>query len=179
MGASSESKPAGPALLILDSPAFLQLHRLPPLERELLTTPQVVSEAVSAEARIRVAQAAWAGGKVRIAAPGKVGLARAGRAAARIGETKLSAADMSVLALALETGARVATDDYALQNACRAAGVGFVPLAQKGIASERKYSFACIGCGKAFPPGKAVCDECGNPVERRILRGKVGPSGGP
>jgi UPF0271 protein len=149
------------AAIILDSTCFLQVWKLPDFGGELMTTPQVASEMKSAVAQARFAQAG-----MRIVSPKDASLQKA----EKIGEKKLSSADLSVLALAIERKAQVATDDYALQNACRKAGVGFVPVTQKGISSEREYFFVCSGCLRVFPKQVGKCPDCGHAVKRIIHR---------
>ncbi len=72
--------------------------------------------------------------------PGKESVEEAKRISKKLNDKKLSEADISVLALALELNCPVVTDDYSLQNACFGAGIEPIPLSFKGISEMRKFT---------------------------------------
>lgn len=101
------------------------------------TTPSVVGEVRDRESR-RILEDSLAYGRLEVLEPGPEALEEALRAARRAGvHGRLSRTDLEVLALAIELGAPVATDDYALQLACEEAGVGFVRVRYRGIRRGR------------------------------------------
>jgi UPF0271 protein len=77
----------------------------------------------------------------------------------------LSAADLDVLAKALEYRAVLATDDYALQNVALHLGLKVEPIGQPRIKRIRKYIQRCRGCGSRFE-GEA-CPDCGTPAPKK------------
>ena len=80
---------------------------------------------------------------------------------------KLSAADISVLALARQMGATLVSDDYAVANVAATVGIKVEMSSGKGIKNVRRYVTYCSACGKAFGPNAGECPLCGNALKRR------------
>ncbi len=85
---------------------------------------------------------------------------------------RLSETDIEVLALALELGYQIVTDDYSIQNLATVLGVPFRGLDQKGIGAVFEWEARCKGCGKRFPAAVKECDICGS--ETRTARKRKG-----
>ncbi len=147
---------------VLDSPAFFSSLTL---SGELYTTPLVVAELRDLRSKVRLDLLTESGLQVR--EPGREARARVEEAAQRIGEGEaLSEADLEVLALAVEIGGGIVTDDYALQNAAYRMSVPVIPLLQKG-ARRFTWQYRCTGCGRSYgEPGE--CPVCGAPIKRRL-----------
>lgn len=79
---------------------------------------------------------------------------------------KLSETDVRVLAKALEYGAVVVTDDYAVQNVARILGLRTENILQQGIKKEFKWIRVCRGCGRKTR--NEICEVCGS--ETRLKR---------
>jgi UPF0271 protein len=140
---------------VLDASAFFAEM---PLEGTLLTTPSVVEELRDLRSRGRL-EALLATG-LRVESPGEGYLLRVEEAAARTGDLGvLSPADRDLLALALERGGTVVTDDFALQNAARELGVPVQPILQRR-ARKVRWRFRCPGCG-ATGDTPGPCPVCG------------------
>ncbi|WP_457591059.1 NOB1 family endonuclease [Geoglobus sp.] len=89
------------------------------------------------------------------------------RAAERTGDIyKLSDTDVKVLAKALEYGAVLVSDDYAVQNVARALGLRVESVLQPGIKKEFKWIRVCRGCGRKTR--SEICEICGS--ETRLKR---------
>ena len=88
-----------------------------------------------------------------------------------IGETGLSKADKSVIALAIMLGNSVVfTDDLAVQNVLAHFGVDYysVKLPFK-LKAGKRVEYVCPSCGRAYKePG--VCKVCGTPLVRTVKR---------
>jgi UPF0271 protein len=98
-----------------------------------LTTPSVVGEVRDRDSR-RLLEDALSYGRLEVAEPSPEAVEEARRAARRAGVLgRLSPTDLEVLALAIEAGRPLATDDYALQLAALEAGVGFVRIRYRGV----------------------------------------------
>jgi rRNA maturation endonuclease Nob1 len=97
------------------------------------TTPSVVREVRDRESR-RILENSISYGRLEVLEPRGDSLEEARRAARKAGVLgRLSETDLEVLALAIELGVPVATDDYALQLASLEAGVGFVRVRYRGV----------------------------------------------
>jgi UPF0271 protein len=75
---------------------------------------------------------------------------------------RLSDVDISVIALALDLGGTVLTDDYSIQNVSRILGVGYKPVGTPGIRKVEKWNYRCNGCGKWFKENVTECPVCGH-----------------
>ena len=83
----------------------------------------------------------------------------------------LSAADISVIALAIELrDVEVITDDFRVQNVLSSLNIAFHPGGEVGGKTIRdvwEWTFRCRGCGRFFEkePGQE-CPVCGSQVKR-------------
>jgi len=130
-------------------------------EGELITVPAVEAELKDLRSRsmLHIFEA-------RVESPSSQALKAAREAAAKTGDIAvLSAADLEVLAKALEYGAALATDDYALQNVALHLGLKIEPVGQPRIKRELQRVQRCQGCGKSFE-GEA-CPDCGTPARNK------------
>lgn len=147
---------------VLDSPAFFSSLSL---SGELYTTPLVVAELKDLRSKVRFDLLCESG--LRVQEPERVSTERVRDAAIRSGEGEvLSEADIEVLALAVEIGAGIVTDDYALQNAAYRMDVPVIPLHQKG-ARRFSWQYRCTGCGRSYR-GPGECPVCGAAIKRRL-----------
>jgi UPF0271 protein len=147
---------------VLDTSAFFGDAKY---DGELFTTWSVVAELKDLTSKIRFDLLRHEG--LEVLEPDTDAGLRARDAAAASGEREaLSPADIDVLALAVQIGAAVVTDDYAIQNVARRLRVTVIPLHQKGTSGIR-WRFRCTGCGRYFRE-QGDCPVCGAPVKRRI-----------
>ncbi len=103
---------------VLDAAAFINAKLA-----EGITTPEVLAELKDFETR-ELAQARISEGLLRVLSPSAESLKRAKKQAS----PRLSKADLSVLALALELGDEIITDDYSLQASARRLGLRYRPV---------------------------------------------------
>lgn len=130
-------------------------------EGELITVPAVEAELkdIRTKSLLHIYE-------TRVESPTSQALKAAKDAAEQTGDIRsLSAADLDVLAKALEYNATLATDDYALQNVALHLGLKIEPIGQPRIKKKRKYVPRCQGCGKRFE-GEA-CPDCGTPARKK------------
>lgn len=84
-------------------------------------------------------------------------------AARRTGDyQKLSEADISIIALALQLGIVLITDDFAVANVATTLKIPVKSVASKGITHTRRWIAYCSACGRAFGPNAKECRLCGN-----------------
>ncbi len=126
------------------------------------TTPEVLSELKSTEANAYT----WViGERVKVEEPLPYFIKKVRRTLREIGETRLSAADVSVLALALQKRLPLVTDDYHLQNVALYLGIPVYDTGFGLIKRIVKYVWKCEACGREYPPGTRVCKVCGGRVK--------------
>jgi endoribonuclease Nob1 len=94
--------------------------------------------------------------------------------AKRMGESRLSEADVSILALAKDYNAVLVSDDFAISNLAKSLSIELLNLGTKGIRERRKWIKYCGICGKGYSPTQSVCSLCGNKLRVRYkkLKGK-------
>jgi UPF0271 protein len=106
--------------------------------------------------------------KIRVSSPTERSLERVAVEAERTGDSRrLSGTDKELLALALDLGYELWTDDYSIQNIALVMGIPCKGMDQKGIAEVFEWQAKCKGCGKVFPADVRVCDICGTETKTR------------
>jgi UPF0271 protein len=133
---------------------------------ECVITPGVVRELdkEGMSARLGLLMAT----RVRVSSPSDRSLRKVSEESEKTGDSRrLSEADKELLALALDLGYELITDDYSIQNLARAMGIPARGFDQKGIAEVFEWQAKCKGCGKLFPADVRVCDVCGTETRTR------------
>jgi len=147
---------------VLDSTVFFADI---PISGELFVPPSVISELRDIRAKSRFDTLLVQGLQVR--EPGGKARKNAGEAARRTGDLPvLSATDLDILALALEEGCGIMTDDFAVQNVALELGIPVVSIQQRS-AKRIKWRFRCSGCGRYYD-SEGECPVCGSPVKRKL-----------
>jgi len=136
-----------------------------PVAGELFTTPSVIEELVDLRSKCRY-EALLATG-LQVIGPAPAGVGEVEKAARKTGDSKeISPTDRDVLALALELGATIYSDDFAVQNIAHELKIPTHPVQQRR-ARKRIWKFRCTGCKKFYgAPGD--CPVCGSPIKRTI-----------
>lgn len=136
---------------------------------ECVITPGVVRELdkEGMSARLELLMAT----RIRVSSPSDQSLRKVSEESEKTGDSRrLSEADKELLALALDLGYELITDDYSIQNLARAMGIPARGFDQKGIAEVFEWQAKCKGCGKLFPADVRVCDVCGTETRTRRKR---------
>jgi len=156
--------------LVLDASALLSGVTIPCTD-ELLMPPLVEAELGHAWARRKLEY--LKGVCLSVREPSRASLEAIKAKSVESGDdARLSGADLQALALALETGATLLTDDYSIQNVARQLSIPYRPVSQKGIREVLKWGYKCRGCGRFFDEASKECPVCGSEV--RSHRGKTG-----
>ena len=108
--------------------------------------------------------------RIKILEPSEESLKLIKSSITQIGETRLSDADVSIIALAKEFNATLVTDDFAICNLAKTLSIELLNLGTKGIKNTRKWIKFCKGCGKAYSPTQTVCSLCGNKLRIRFKK---------
>jgi UPF0271 protein len=149
--------------LVLDTSALYYGKDLPP-EWELVISPGVVRELEreGMKERLELLLAT----RIKILSPSKRSLSRVLAESERTGDSRrLSSTDKEILALALDLGYELITDDYSIQNTAEMLGVSYRGLDQRGIRKVIHWGSRCVGCGKRFDSNVQECDVCGSPTK--------------
>ena len=149
-------------MYVLDASAFIHEYHT----TEPTATIPMVREELTGESAYRYD--AMEGSGMHIQLPEEGTVERVRRAAERSGDLGvLSTTDVRLLAAALELGAVLVTDDYAIQNVAEKLDVGVEFIARDGIEEERDWRFQCQGCGREFDDSRDRCPICGSDLTRK------------
>jgi UPF0271 protein len=125
-----------------------------------------VSDELTGETAYRFEAEEGAG--MRVYVPADETEARVRRAASETGDDgALSRTDRRLVAAALELGAVLVTDDYAVQNVAAQMEVETEVIARDGIDERRDWRFQCRGCGREFDDDRGRCPVCGSDLTRK------------
>lgn len=79
----------------------------------------------------------------------------------------LSRTDITVIALALDIGATIVTDDYGILNVAKRMGISCTPAKTVGINELLTWGKKCTGCGRKYSSDHdGECEVCGSPLKR-------------
>jgi len=144
-------------MLILDSSALFSMEQLP--EEEHLCPPGVVDELRRYDDR---RLELW-GDLLKTSDCTKGSVDKVSATAEKSGDIgRLSPVDITVLALGLDTGGTILSDDYSIQNVAKLMGIPFRSVGTKGITKVEKWNYQCIGCRKWFKEKTSECPICGS-----------------
>jgi UPF0271 protein len=134
--------------------------------RRCLTTGAVLDEV--RHIKSAALEALMDAGNLSVLDPDRKSIDAVAAAAKKTGDVaRLSHADISVIALALQKNATLVSDDYAVANVAATLGVAVETSSGKGIKQVRKWVSYCSACGKAYGPDAKECRLCGNKLKRR------------
>lgn len=162
--------------LVLDATAFIAGLSPSSLDVETYTTPSVIEELRGRSSHLRYS-IAFQMEKLKILHPSQTSLAAVEKASLTLGDKwKLSEADLSILALALELKAQggevaIVSDDYSIQNVAGYLGITHNSISATGIRSRIRWALRCTSCRKVLPSNFTgrVCPVCGGEVRRKAI----------
>jgi len=156
--------------LVLDTSALYYGKDLPQ-GYELVISPGVVRE-LEREGMAQRLELLLAT-RVRVLEPSERSADRVEEEARRTGDSRrLSDTDKEVLALALDLGYQLVTDDFSIQNLASVLGIPYRGQEQRGISRVLEWESKCVGCGKRLPPDVEECDVCGSATKSVRKRGR-------
>ncbi|EQD32073.1 hypothetical protein B1B_17841 [mine drainage metagenome] len=96
---------------------------------------------------------------------------------------RLSNTDIDAIALALQIGAVLVTDDYSMQNISKILGIKSTSATIKEIGKVIEWVYRCTGCGRIYEKNIGTCVICGHvlknyPRSTRKIHQPSGKSGG-
>lgn len=148
-------------VLVLDTSALYSMEELPD---NCVCTPGVIKELEKhGDRRLGL----W-GDMLKVSDCTQKSLDAVERAAEGSGDdARLSPTDVSVIALAIDLGGTVLTDDYSIQNVCVALNVPYKAVGTKGIKKLLKWDYGCVGCNRRFKEKLPECPICGSALVSR------------
>lgn len=147
---------------MLDSSAFMNMMEID-LDGKLYTTPPILKEIKDHRTK-----ALFESRNIEIREPSKKYLEKVQESSNETGESGiLSDADVSIIALALELGGIVVTDDYGVQNLCLDMKIEFVPVKNKKISRKFKRITYCPNCRKKR--FSETCGVCGSDTISKVV----------
>jgi UPF0271 protein len=156
---------------VLDASALLTGRQFP---GELATVPGVLRELQRHGMTPQLE--AIVDTQVRVLSPGAGARERVRAASESTGDVhRMSPTDRDLVALSLELGATLVTDDYSIQNLCRVLGLPYEPILMPGIKEAWTWTYRCTGCGRTWPEWHEECPTCGSPLRTsrpRVTRGR-------
>ena len=109
--------------------------------------------------------------KLKVMDPEKSFLKKVTNIAQETGDySRLSSADISIIALASQLKITLISDDYAVQNTASLIGVPTKTIGTKGITKVGKWVAICYVCHKSYSPNVMECVLCGNKLRRRLRK---------
>jgi UPF0271 protein len=153
----------------LDATAFYQGFHLHS-NNTCITTGLVFEEISHIQEKFSVLESLISNKRIVILEPNEKTIKMIKSIITKIGETRLSKADISIIALAKESNATLVTDDFAICNLAKTLAIELLNLGTKGIKDTRKWIKFCKSCGKGYPPTQKVCSLCGNKLRIRFKK---------
>lgn len=151
---------------IADATAFYA--GLPFKDVIIFTTPEVIEEVRHIKKDYMLINTLINAGIIDIIKPSPANMQRAKRLAEKSGDIdKLSKADLSIIAIALELGYEVITDDYAIINVLRSNNMKVRGISTK-MRKVGRWIRYCKGCKVTYSTGN-ICSRCGNKLSRKLV----------
>jgi UPF0271 protein len=142
---------------VLDTSALFALQEIP--EGDSYIPPGVLRE-LREHGDNRVA---YLPEVISVTEPSRESLNKVDKAAIETGDdARISPVDRDVLALAMDMGATLVTDDYSLQNLASHVGIAFAPVGKGGITRKLRWKYKCTGCGRIWSENHPDCPVCGS-----------------
>jgi len=136
-----------------------------PITGHLYTTPSVIEELRDLRAKCRYEKLSAEG--LQVIPPSAESGERIRVAACSTRDSPaISGADCDILALALDLGGVVCTNDFAVQNVAAEMGITVRSLLQRP-AKKIIWKYRCTGCGRYFEIA-GECPICGSKIRRKL-----------
>jgi UPF0271 protein len=167
-------------VIVLDTSAFIAGYDPLSVSDEQFTVPTVMEELIANSMPWVRLNAAVESGKLRVRTPEEWSMRMVQESSKALGDMLyLSAADLRVLALALELkdegySPSIVTDDYSIQNVANQLGLRFSSLMTYGIRYRLHWILYCPACHHKYPADYRLknCKICGTVLKRRPLAKK-------
>ncbi len=151
---------------IIDSTAFYSGMPFLTHSSVFYTTSKVYDEIRHIKKKFSILENLIEIGKIRITDPETTYVDKIMAIARQYGESsRLSPADISILALALQIRKSIISDDYSVINIASALSLPIASLVYSQFKGIRKWSKLCKTCNKLYSYNVTSCDLCGNKLK--------------
>jgi UPF0271 protein len=135
------------------------------IDGEMYTTRSVIDELKDLRSKSRFDVLCAHG--LTLAVPSRENTEKVKAASKKSGDAGIiSVTDCDILAVALDLGAVLWTDDFAVQNVASILGVQTAPIIQRK-AKRIHWKYRCSGCGRYFDHD-GECLICGSIIKRKL-----------
>jgi UPF0271 protein len=135
------------------------------------TTEAVFNEIKHIKSSHAAIEALIDSGSLQIIDPDQVHIEKVSAVAKKTGDiARLSPADLSIIALAMQLKIALVTDDYAAANVATFLKIPVRSTSTKGIKEIRKWITYCSACSRTFGPDTKECPLCGNRLKRKYKK---------
>ncbi|MDP9197458.1 MAG: hypothetical protein M3O24_02715 [Thermoproteota archaeon] len=159
-------------IFVLDATAFYQGFHLRVSEK-CITSDLIMNEVSHIGKNISLMSFLIEGQKISVLEPKQESVNRVKTMAEQVGDSRISASDISIISLAIDYGGTVVSDDYRVSNLAHILRVPTKNLASHGIRGIRKWTKFCNECRKQYPSSASSCSICGNSLSVRYRERKL------
>jgi endoribonuclease Nob1 len=159
-------------VFVLDATAFYQGFQLR-ANRKCITTELIVEEVSHLKKDLCPMNFLIEAQKISVIRPKEETVSYTRSVAAKIGDSKISPSDVSVIALAIDYGGTVVSDDHRVCNLASILSIPCLKLSNMGIKTVRKWTKYCRVCSKKHSYYENVCSICGNPLRVKYRDKKI------
>lgn len=157
-------------IFILDTSALIGGFTPNLEEPKQYTIPQVIEEAKSLSARLKL-ETALSSGQIKLREPSQKSIEEVEKKVEKTHD-RVSKTDIQVLALAHELmkagkNPEVLTDDYAIQNLAEILEIEYSKVAKPGISKVYEWKRECPACGRVYEEDIERCKACGSKLRRK------------
>ncbi len=148
-------------VFVLDATAFYQGFPLR-ANCKCITTELIVEEVSHLKKNVCSINFLIEAQKISVMRPKDETVSYTRSVATRIGDSKISPSDLSVVALAIDYGGTVVSDDNRVRNLATTLSISCLNLSDMGIRAVRKWTKYCRVCAKKHSYNENICSICGN-----------------
>jgi UPF0271 protein len=141
-------------------------------QEQSFTTPLVLEEIKHIKKSHDAVQTLIDLGRLRIVEPEQKNIDSILEKAKNTGDLlNLSKEDVSVLALCIQLGGELVTDDYTVSNVAKHMNLRVIPIMTKGISKIMDSVYFCPACSKTFEK-ISECPICGSKLKKKSAQRK-------
>ena len=141
-------------------------------QEQSFTTPLVLEEIKHIKKSYDAVQTLIDLGRLRIVEPEQKNIDSILEKANNTGDLlNLSKEDVSVLALCIQLGGELVTDDYTISNVAKQMNLRVIPIMTKGISKILDSVYFCPACNKTFEK-ISECPICGSKLKKKSVQRK-------